>query len=54
MRRTACGKKLSLILVVLLLMLWNRLPDGRGEKKPWEGWEGSPKMHLALRVARAV
>jgi len=36
----ACGMKLSLRLVVLVLMLQYRLPDGSRQNSLWLGWWG--------------
>jgi len=37
----ACGMKLSLNLVILVLVLWYHLPDGSRQNSLWLGWWGS-------------
>ncbi len=45
---TAWGKKLLSSLAERARMLWNRLPDGRSCKRPWEGWVESFTILVAL------
>ncbi len=48
----ACEKKLSLILLVRVLMLRYRLPDGSSEKSSWLRWQESLMIFRAFLTHR--
>ncbi len=50
----ACEKELSRILLVLVLMLWYRLPDGSSEKSSWLGWQESLMIFRAFLTSLGV
>ncbi len=50
----ACKKKLSRVLLVLVLMLWYRLPDGSSEKSSWLSWQESLMIFRVFLTHRWV